>query len=230
MQIVQILKTEVLPHYYKTEDGLRVPPGKVDYLLSPKLRQMDEKNPSFWKAMLSPLNQAYVEIQGPINDKNRPKLTKELRGTINSAFDQFINVRGGGSASLELSVQAPAQTEWMIRELGSDFESPLLFKNSVSIREEIRDKVVNEKNIVRLLQALPYETTATIIEKLRQFLTASRTLSSASVQITPISWHACSSPTWTTDLSISRRALSVPPAKLVRSARRQGHSSPGGWP
>jgi hypothetical protein len=106
--------------------------------------------------MFSPVNRAYVEIQGPINDENRPRLSKELRGPLNHAFDQFMSFRGGGSASVELSAQAPAQTEWIIRELKSDFEDPLLFKDSVSAREEIRDKVVNQNNIDRLLHALPF--------------------------------------------------------------------------
>ncbi len=67
-----------------------------------------------------------------------------------------MSFRGGGSASLVLSVQGPAQTEWIIRELRSDFESPLLFKDNVSTREEIRNEVANEKNIDRLLHALPF--------------------------------------------------------------------------
>jgi hypothetical protein len=77
-----------------------------------------------------------------VNDRNKPESSK-YRALLADAFYQAVDLRGGGSASVQLNVFAPAQEEWIIAHFGT----------------ARRDAVSDEEFVSRLTKGLSVGTT-----------------------------------------------------------------------
>jgi hypothetical protein len=116
-QATRIIKTKIIPHY-ETRDGFTVKPLDIDYQHDPAIAKMLDQYGSIWKQMAPVVADTYASIQRKVNDRNKPDAGK-YRALLAEAFDQAVELRGGGSASGQLLTFAPAQVEWIIARLGA---------------------------------------------------------------------------------------------------------------
>ena len=111
----QIIKTKILPKY-EIKDGFNVKPMDIKYDRDPTIARYLDEFGSIWKQLDPVVASGYTVIQRKVNEETRPDANR-IRGPLAAAFDQAIELRGGGSASAKLYWFAPAQQEWIIAHL-----------------------------------------------------------------------------------------------------------------
>ena len=73
---------------------------------------------SIWKQLDPVVADAYAGFQRKINDRNKPE-AKKYRALLADAFNQAVELRGGGSASVQFYTFALAHEEWIIAHFGT---------------------------------------------------------------------------------------------------------------
>jgi hypothetical protein len=135
-QATQVIKTKIIPKY-QTNAGFSVKPLDIDYRDDPVIAKSLDEYGSIWKQLDPVVADAYTSIQRKINDRTKPD-AKKYRALLADAFNQAVQLRGSGSASVRLSTFAEAQEEWIIARVGT----------------AKRDAMADEKFISRLTRAL----------------------------------------------------------------------------
>jgi hypothetical protein len=115
-QCTEIIKTKIIPRY-EAKDGFTVKPLDIKYQDDPTIAKWLDKYGSIWKQLDPVVAEAYAGFQRKVNDRNRPE-AKKYRAVLADAFNQAVELRGGGSASVQLSTFAPAHEEWIIAHFG----------------------------------------------------------------------------------------------------------------
>jgi hypothetical protein len=116
-QATQIIKTKIIPGH-ETKDGFSVKPLDIKYQDDPAIAKWIDQYGSIWKQLDPVVANAYTGIQRKINERNKPEANK-YRGLLADAFNQAVELRGGGSASVQFLTFAPAHEEWIIAHLGT---------------------------------------------------------------------------------------------------------------
>ena len=114
-QATQIIKKKILPQY-ETKDGFNVKPMDIRYDSDPTIAKYLDEFQTIWKQLDPIVASGYTVIQRKVNERTRPDANR-YRGPLAAAFDQAIELRGGGSVSGKLDTFAPAQQEWIIARL-----------------------------------------------------------------------------------------------------------------
>jgi hypothetical protein len=113
----QIIKTKILPQY-ETKDGFNVKPMDIQYDNDPAIAKLLDQFGSIWKQLDPIVASGYTALQRKVNERSRPDANR-YRGLLTDAFNEAIQLRGSGSASVRLDTFAPAQQEWIIAHLGA---------------------------------------------------------------------------------------------------------------
>jgi hypothetical protein len=116
-QATQIIKTKIIPRY-ETKNGFSVKPLDIKYQDDPSISNWIEQYGSIWKEMDPVVANTYAGIQRKVNERNKPEANK-YRALLADAFNQAVELRGGGSKSVQLNTFAPAHEEWIIAHFGS---------------------------------------------------------------------------------------------------------------
>ena len=116
-QAMQIIKTKILPRY-ETAAGFSVKPLAIKYQDDPTIAKSLDQYGSIWKQLDPVVADGYASIQRKVNDHTRSEAVK-YRALLIDAFRQAVELRGGGSASVQLSTFAPAEAEWIIAQFGT---------------------------------------------------------------------------------------------------------------
>ena len=116
-QATQIIKAKIIPHY-ETKDGFSVKPLDINYQDDPAIAKWLDKYGSIWKQLDPVVADAYTDIQRKVNQRNKPQANK-YRALLADAFNQAVELRGGGSASAQLYTFAAAHEEWIIAHFGT---------------------------------------------------------------------------------------------------------------
>jgi hypothetical protein len=132
----QIIKTKIIPKY-QTAGGFNVKPTDINYRDDPVIAKALDEYGSIWKQLDPVVSDTYAGIQRKVNERTNPEANK-YRALLTEAFNQAVQLRGGGSASVRLSTFAEAQVEWIIAHLGTGKA----------------DHVPDQKFVSRLMKAL----------------------------------------------------------------------------
>ena len=116
-QATQVIKTKIIPRY-ETKDGFSVKPLDINYQDDPLIAKWINEYGSIWKQLEPVVANAYTGIQWKINERDKPEANK-YRRLLEDAFNQAVELRGGGSASVQFLTFAPAHAEWIIAHLGT---------------------------------------------------------------------------------------------------------------
>ena len=116
-QCTEIIRTKILPSY-ETKDGFTVKPLDIKYQDDPTIAKYLDKYGSIWKQLDPVVAEGYAGFQRKVNDRNKPEANK-YRAVLADAFNQAVELRGGGSASVQLGTFAPAHEEWIIAHFGT---------------------------------------------------------------------------------------------------------------
>jgi hypothetical protein len=116
-QATQIIKTKIIPRY-ETKDGFSVKPLDIKYEDDPAIAKWLDEYGSIWKQLDPVVADAYAGFQRKVNDRNKPEANK-YRALLADAFNQAVELRGGGSASVQFNTFAPAHAEWIIAHFGT---------------------------------------------------------------------------------------------------------------
>jgi hypothetical protein len=120
--------------FIKPTDGekwVRIKPQTIDCDENPKLKAINEKFASIWKAIDRQVADAYTEAVRPVNLKNNPNGSKILAPLLR-ALRKGVELRGGGSASARMLIYSAAQAEWMIGNISSKHSKQILDKEFIS--------------------------------------------------------------------------------------------------
>jgi hypothetical protein len=123
VQASQLIETEVIPQY-ETKDGFSVKPLDINYEEDPAVARRIEGFGGIRKRLDPVVSNAYTLIQRRVNERNKPEANK-YRPLLADAFRLAVELRGGGSASVQFLTFAPAQVEWIIAHLGTAQEDEL---------------------------------------------------------------------------------------------------------
>jgi hypothetical protein len=116
-QATQIIKTKIIPGH-ETKDGFSVKPLDIKYQDDPAIAKWIDQYGSIWKQLDPVVADAYAGFQRTVNDRNKPEANK-YRALLADAFNQAVELRGGGSASVQFNTFAPAHEEWIIAHFGT---------------------------------------------------------------------------------------------------------------
>ena len=116
-QCTEIIKTKIIPRY-ETKDGFTAKPLDIKYQDDPAIAKWLVEYGSIWKQLDPVVADAYAGFQRKINDRNKPE-AKKYRALLADAFNQAVELRGGGSASVQFYTFAPAHEEWIIAHFGT---------------------------------------------------------------------------------------------------------------
>jgi hypothetical protein len=116
-QATQVIKTKIIPRY-ETKDGFSVKSLDIQYQDDPLIAKWINEYGSIWKQLDPVVANAYTGIQRKVNERNKPEANK-YRGLLGDAFNQTVELRGGGSASVQLLSFAAAHSEWIIAHFGT---------------------------------------------------------------------------------------------------------------
>jgi hypothetical protein len=120
-QCREIIKTKIIPRY-ETKEGFTVKPLAINYQDDPVIDKCLEKYGSIWKQLDPVVAETYANFQRKVNEQNKPEADK-YRQLLVDAFHRAVELRGGGSASVQFYVFAPAHVEWMIAHLGANSDN-----------------------------------------------------------------------------------------------------------
>jgi hypothetical protein len=104
------------PPFGGQANGFNVKPMDIKYDSDPTIAKFLDEFGSIWKQLDPIVASGYTVIQRKVNERTRPDANR-YRGPLTDAFDQAVELRGGGSASGKLYTFAPAQQEWIIARL-----------------------------------------------------------------------------------------------------------------
>jgi hypothetical protein len=90
----------------------------IHYSDDPAIAKLLDEYGSIWKKLDPVVADVYASIQRKVNDRNKPEANK-YRALLADAFNQAVELRGGGSKSVQLNTFAPAHEEWIIAHFGS---------------------------------------------------------------------------------------------------------------
>jgi hypothetical protein len=113
----EIIKTKIIPRY-ETKNGFSVKPLDIKYEDDPAIAKWIDEYGSIWKQLYPVVADAYAGIQRKVNDRNKPESNK-YRALLADAFNQAVELRGGGSQSSIMYTFAPAHEEWIIARFGA---------------------------------------------------------------------------------------------------------------
>jgi hypothetical protein len=116
-QCTEIIKTKIIPRY-ETKDGFTAKPLGIKYQDDPAIAKWLDEYGSIWKQLDPVVADAYAGFQRTVNDRNKPEANK-YRALLADAFNQAVELRGGGSASVQFNTFAPAHEEWIIAHFGT---------------------------------------------------------------------------------------------------------------
>ena len=116
-QCTEIIKTEIIPRY-ETMDGFTAKPLDIKYQDDPVIAKWLDEYGSIWKQLDPVVADAYVDFQRKVNERNKPEANK-YRALLADAFNRAVELRGGGSASVQLYTFAPAHEEWIFAHFGT---------------------------------------------------------------------------------------------------------------
>jgi hypothetical protein len=116
-QCTEIIKTKIIPRY-ETKDGFTAKPLDIKYQDDPAIAKWLDEYGSIWKQLDPVVADAYAGFQRKVNDRNKPEANK-YRALLADAFNQAVELRGGGSASVQFNTFAPAHAEWIIAHFGT---------------------------------------------------------------------------------------------------------------